>query len=54
VGGKRDDDVAISVAYLVARPEAILTTAAGPATRHLHADALELTAGITFGVWKKR
>jgi hypothetical protein len=46
--------VGIGAAYLVARPEETVTTATGSHTRHLRADALELTAGLTFGIWKKR
>jgi hypothetical protein len=46
--------VGVSVAYLVARPEETLTTATGSESRHLNADALEVSAGLTFGVWKKQ
>ena len=46
--------VGISAAYLVARPDQIISTATGSTTRQLHADAFELTAGLTFGVWKKK
>jgi hypothetical protein len=44
--------VGFSVAYLVARPEEILTTATGSQVHHLRADMFELGAGLTFGVWK--
>jgi hypothetical protein len=46
--------VGVGVAYLVARPEETLTTATGSESRHLNADALEVSAGLTFGVWKKQ
>jgi hypothetical protein len=46
--------VGITAAYLMARPEEIVTTAAGSDVRHLRADAFELTVGLTFGVWTKR
>src|SRR5262249_5886768 len=46
--------VGVTAAYLLARPEEVMTTTTGSHTRHLRADAVELTAGVTFGVWKKR
>ena len=46
--------VGIGAAYLVARPEETVRTPTGSHTRHLRADAVELTAGLTFGVWKER
>jgi len=46
--------VGVSVAYLVARPEQTITTAAGIQQQHLNTDALELSAGVTFGLWKKK
>jgi hypothetical protein len=46
--------VGVSAAYLVARPDATLTTATGSEVRHLRADAYELSVGLVFGVWKKR
>jgi hypothetical protein len=45
--------VGVSAAYLFARPEEVITTAAGSNTRHLNANSFELTAGVTVGVWKK-
>jgi hypothetical protein len=44
----------VSVAYLFIRPEEVTTTPTGSTTRDLNADTWELTAGITFGVWKKK
>jgi hypothetical protein len=46
--------VGVSAAYLVARPEEIVTMSRGSIVRHLQTDAFELTAGVTFGVWRKR
>jgi hypothetical protein len=46
--------VGVSAAYLVARPEQTITTTAGTEGHHLKADAFELTAGVTFGVWKRK
>jgi hypothetical protein len=46
--------VGVSAAYLVARPEETITTALGIQQQHLKADAFELTAGVTFGGWKKK
>jgi hypothetical protein len=46
--------VGVSAAYLIARPEETITTAVGMRAQHLKADALELTAGVTLGVWKKK
>jgi len=46
--------VGVSLAYLVSRPNETLTTATGVQVDRLKADTWELTAGITFGVWKKR
>jgi hypothetical protein len=45
--------VGVTAAYFVSRPEEVMTTATGSDVRHLRADAFELTAGVTFGVWKK-
>ncbi len=44
----------VSVAYLMARPVVISTTTAGSTAKHLRADALELQAGVTVGLWKDR
>lgn len=46
--------VGVSAAYLVARPEQTITTAAGIQQQPLKVDAIELTVGVTFGVWKKK
>jgi hypothetical protein len=46
--------VGVSAAYLWSRPNETVTTAAGPDTRRLNADAFELTVGVAVGVWKKR
>ena len=46
--------VGVSAAYFVSRPDAIITTATGSDTRRLRADAVELHAGVTIGVWKDR
>ena len=46
--------VGVSAAYLVARPEETITTAAGIQKQHLKTDAFELAAGVTVGVWKKK
>ena len=46
--------VGLSAAYLVARPEETITTASGIQGQHLKTDAFELSAGVTFGVWKKK
>ena len=46
--------VGLSAAYLVARPQETITTASGIQEQHLKTDAFELTAGVTFGVWKKK
>jgi hypothetical protein len=46
--------VGVSAAYLVARPEQTITTAAGIQQQNLKTDAFELSAGVTFGVWKKK
>jgi hypothetical protein len=46
--------VGLSAAYLVARPLETITTASGIQEQHLKTDAFELTAGVTFGVWKKK
>jgi hypothetical protein len=50
----RHAGVGLSVAYLITRPEEVMRTPLGPQSRHLRADTLELTAGVTFGVWKKK
>ena len=46
--------VGVGAAYLVARPSESITTASGIQAQHLKTDAFELTAGVTFGVWKKK
>jgi len=46
--------VGISAAYFLNRPNETVTTATGAQVQRLQADAFELTAGVTFGVWKKR
>jgi hypothetical protein len=46
--------IGVSAAYFVARPDVIITTSTGSYTRRLRADALELHAGVTIGVWKDR
>ena len=46
--------VGVGAAYLVSRPEEVVTTAAGSSSRHLQADTFELTAGLTFGVWRQK
>ena len=46
--------VGVSAAYLVARPEQTITTAAGVQEQRLKTDAFELSAGVTFGLWKKK
>ena len=46
--------VGVSAAYLVARPEQTITTAAGIQQQQLKTDAFQLSVGVTFGVWKKK
>jgi len=46
--------VGVSAAYLFARPNQTITTATGTQEHDLKADAFELAAGVTFGVWKKK
>jgi hypothetical protein len=46
--------VGVGVGYIVARPDKTLTTATGSQVQELRADALEVTAGVIFGLWKKR
>jgi hypothetical protein len=46
--------VGVSAAYFVARPDVIIETSTGSYARRLRADALELHAGMTIGVWKDR
>jgi hypothetical protein len=46
--------VGVSAAYLVARPSETITTASGTQEQHLNADSLELSAGVTVGLWKKK
>jgi hypothetical protein len=46
--------VGVSAAYLVARPDETVTTAASKQEQHLKADTFELTAGVTLGVWRKK
>jgi len=46
--------IGVGAAYLVARPEQTITTAAGIQQQHLKTDAFQLSAGVTFGVWKKK
>jgi hypothetical protein len=46
--------VGLSAAYFIARPDKVFSTPGGSDVQHLRADAFELTAGLTFGIWKKR
>ena len=46
--------VGVGAAYLVARPNETIRMASGIQEQHLKTDAFELTAGVTFGVWKKK
>ncbi len=46
--------IGVSAAYVVARPDEVMTTSTGSTVRELQADAFELTLGVTFGVWKKQ
>jgi hypothetical protein len=46
--------VGISAAYFVTRPQEVMATAGGSEVGHLNANALELSAGLTFGVWKEK
>ena len=46
--------VGVSAAYMISRPNETIATAAGTVEQHLKADALELSAGVTVGVWKKK
>ena len=46
--------VGVGAAYLVARPSESITTVSGIQKQHLKTDAFELTAGVTFGMWKKK
>ena len=46
--------VGVGAAYLVARPSESITTASGIQKQHLKTDAFELTAGVTFGLWKEK
>ena len=46
--------VGVSAAYLITRPDEVVTTPAGSTSRNLTADSFELTLGVTFGVWKKK
>jgi hypothetical protein len=46
--------VGVGAAYLVNRPNQTITTAAGTQGQHLNADAFEVTAGVTVGIWKKQ
>ncbi len=46
--------VGVSVSYLFARPDQTLTTPTGSLVQTLKADALELSVGMTFGVWRER
>jgi hypothetical protein len=45
--------VGVSAAYLFNRPDEVIRTTAGSATRQLNANTFALAAGLTFGVWKK-
>jgi hypothetical protein len=45
--------VGVSAAYLFNRPDEVIKTTAGSATRQLNANSFVLAAGLTFGVWKK-
>jgi hypothetical protein len=44
----------VSAAYLVERPKETITTASGTDVHHLKADSVELSAGVTVGLWKKK
>jgi hypothetical protein len=46
--------VGVGAAYLVARPSESITTVSGIQKQHLKTDAFELTAGVTFGLWKEK
>ena len=46
--------VGVSAAYFLARPNQTITTATGTHEHDLKADAFELAAGVTFGVWKNK
>jgi hypothetical protein len=46
--------IGVSAAYFVSRPDETITTNAGSSVRRLHADAFEVTTGITFGIWRKK
>ena len=46
--------VGVSAAYMVSRPNEKITMLAGTQEQHLKADAFELSAGVTVGVWKKK
>jgi hypothetical protein len=46
--------VGVGAAYMVNRPNATITTASGTVEQRLKADAVELTAGVTFGLWKNK
>jgi len=45
--------VGVSAGYLFNRPDEVIRTTAGTATRELNANTWTLAAGVTFGVWKK-
>ena len=46
--------VGVGAAYFVARPNQTITTATNTQEQHLKADALELAAGVTLGIWKNK
>src|SRR5262245_2530031 len=46
--------VGVSAAYMVSRPNERITILSGTQEQHLKADAFELAAGVTVGVWKKK
>jgi hypothetical protein len=46
--------VGVGAAYLVARPQQTITTAAGIQQQNLKTDAFELSTGVTFGLWKNK
>jgi len=46
--------IGLGAAYMVSRPNQTITTSTGTVEQHLKADAFELTAGVTFGLWKKK
>ena len=45
--------IGVSAAYLFNKPDEVIRTTAGSATRQMNANTFALAAGLTFGVWKK-